>query len=105
MAERGAASPSRVSFATRGMERLRPAAAQNRAMKPPCRPGSRVLLPVLCACAALSGCGAEVAGAAGTAAQLSATAAAQAQAQQARLVEQLGAAQNAAAARAASAAD
>jgi len=62
------------------------------------------LLPLLVS-AVLAGCGAEVAGSAATAASLAATSAQQAQAQQQRVVEQFKAAQDAGAARAASAGD
>lgn len=65
---------------------------------------TRWLLP-LPICAALAGCGAEVAGSAATAASLSATRAQQARAQQAQVSKQLGGALDAGAARAASAAD
>ena len=65
---------------------------------------ARLLWPLL-ACAALAGCGAEVAGTAATAASLSATSAKQAQAQQKQVVDKLSGALDAGAARAASAAD
>lgn len=65
---------------------------------------TRWLLPML-VCAAIGGCGAEVAGSAATAAGLSATRAQQARAQQAQVTKQLDGALDAGAARAASAAD
>ncbi len=63
------------------------------------------LLLTLATCGALSGCGAEVAGAAATASGLVATSAKQAQTQQAQVLNKLNAALDAGAARAASAAD
>lgn len=60
---------------------------------------------LICATAALAGCGAEVAGTAAVAGGLAATQAKQAQAQQAQVVDKLKAAQDAGAARAASAGD
>ncbi len=62
-------------------------------------------LPWLAAALALAGCGAEVAGSAATAGGLAATQAQQARAQQAQVLDKLGTALDAGAARAASAAD
>ncbi|HMO48093.1 MAG TPA: hypothetical protein PKB14_18935 [Rubrivivax sp.] len=63
------------------------------------------LLPCLAALAVLAGCGAEVAGSAVAAGGLAATQAQQARAQQAQVLDKLGSALDAGAARAASAAD
>lgn len=77
----------------------------------PCTPKSAarqrpfVLLPVALACALLAACGAEVAGTAATVGGLQAEQARQAQAQQKQIVDGMKAAEQAAAQRAASAAE